>query len=141
MAYAVYGDLPAPSQRSVSLWSAKWYAEIACRRDIYKLYRDRFDKYGLCDHLEADGVTPYVVPIRVKDGDAQTIVNALQQNGVECGIRQFDMKRFFVEPDFQPCVVLPINSTLGVQGADQIADTVDAIVRRTHTSVYAGRAP
>lgn len=128
MLYAVYGDTCKPSLRSVGLWERKWRDEERERNKIYAFYHARFARLGLCDHLEQDGVTPYAVPLRVRDGDTGKLAASLTAAGFESGVRMFDLNRFFVEPDFKPCVIVPAHSGLGLVGAEKVATIVESVL-------------
>jgi hypothetical protein len=128
MAYAVYGDLCKPRPRSVALWERKWQEERAARQDIYALYRRRFARLGICDHLEEQDVVPYAVPLLVRKDDAAKLAETLSAAGFESGVRMFDTARFFIEPSFSPCVIVPVHAGLGLNGAEKIATIVERVL-------------
>lgn len=111
-AYALYPDAAWPAQRGVRLWEAGWRTEIDRRRERYRAFRAAFDRIGICDHLEPEGVVPWVIPIKVDDARAARLLAALRDARVESGIYHFDMNRFLIEPDFQPCVTIPCHGAL-----------------------------
>ncbi len=124
MAYARYGDLTVASPSAVNLWVSKRDAEIAARRQNFYLLREKVDKFGICDHLETEGVTPYAVPLHVQEGKAASLVADLRKHGVLSGIYHFDFARCVFEPDFRRCVLVPIHSGMSGRGMEIILDAV-----------------
>jgi hypothetical protein len=118
MAYSRYAHQTAPGVRAVALWLAKEAKELQARRDNYRLLRNRVDNWGICDHLEADGVVPYAVPLAVDPARAPTLVQRILEAGVEAGIRRFDYARCVFEPDYRPSVLVPIHSQMTGRGMD-----------------------
>ena len=118
MAYARYGDQTAPGMRAISLWLGKKADEIERRRKNYALVRRETSNWGLCDHLEEDGIVPYAVPLAVSSEKAAKLVSQLRQAGIESGIRRFDHARCIFEPDYRECVLVPIHSQMTDKGMD-----------------------
>jgi hypothetical protein len=125
MAYARYGEQFAASPGAINLWLSKRDSEIAARRENYRLLRERADKFGICDHLETEDVTPYAVPLRVKKGKAESLVAELQKRRVTSGIYHFDFARCIFEPDFKRCVLVPIHSGMSGRGMELVIDAVE----------------
>jgi|ERR1700722_1962716 hypothetical protein len=124
MIYARYGDQLLASPRAVALWSAKRKAEIAVRIANYRDLRRELDRFGLCDHLEVDGVAPYAVPLAVRGDSAANIVSELRRQAVTAGQYQFDFARCVFEPDFRPVVLVPIHSGMLGRGMDLLTSSV-----------------
>ena len=124
MLFAAYGDSPIPSSAAVRLWLSKKPGELAARRANYRLILDATKSTGLCDGLEADGVTPFVVPLMVPEARVPAVVEALAGIGVRTGSYVFDANRFLIEPDFKKCVPLPCHS--GVT-AEDVARMIAAV--------------
>jgi hypothetical protein len=127
MAYSLYGDQLAPGARAVRLWEDKWPMERTARLANYALLRERADAKGLCDHLEPTDVVPYAVPLAVSEPHASKLVDALVARGIKAGRYQFDYNRCLFEPDFRPCVLVPIHSGMTGDGMERLLDTVKAI--------------
>jgi len=124
MFYAAYGDSPLASSRSIRLWEAKRESELAARRENYRLIREAAAPLGLCDGLEADGVTPFIVPLFVPEPRVEAAVSALAELGVRTGSYFFDVARFSPEPDFKRCVPIPCH---GAVSADDVGRMVAAV--------------
>jgi len=112
MAYALYGDALKPSALAVRLLKAKLDTEIAIRQKRYLKFRAATADLGLCDHLENEGITPYVIPTRVKSERQGSLIAALAKAGIESGIYQFDMNRNLLDPKFENCVLIPCHGEI-----------------------------
>ncbi len=128
MAYARYGDQTLPGARAVALWQRKKVYEIQSRRDNYALLRRETDRWGICDHLEADGVSPYVVPLTIESGKAGTVVARLRENAIAADMRSFDFARCSFEPDYRKCVVVPIHSGMTGRGMDRLVTCLKGVL-------------
>jgi len=104
MSYALYDESFRASPRAVQIVRARLDDELAIRRAHYQRCRAVCAPLGLCDHLEADGIYPYVIPLMLPDNKKQPLVDALRAAGYATGMYRFDVRRFALEPDFQPCV-------------------------------------
>lgn len=120
MAYSRYGGQPAPGRLAVNLWMTKKDEELAARRRNYALLRREAEHLGICDHLEADGVVPYTVPLAIDAAKAGALIARLRELGVDAGIRQFDYARCVFEPDWRPNVVVPIHSQMEGGGMERL---------------------
>lgn len=107
MSYALYGDALKPSALAARLLKAKLDIEVAIRQKRYREFRAATDDWGFCDHLENEGVTPYVIPIRVKSERQESLIAALAKAGIESGIYQFDVNRNLLDPKFENCILIP----------------------------------
>jgi hypothetical protein len=125
MAYSRYGQQHVAGPHALALWLAKRDNELAARRANYQLLRSRADRFGICDHLECDGVAPYAVPLVVRDGTARSLIEYLQGRGIRTGIYQFDFARCVFSPDFQPCVLVPIHSGMVGEGMSRLIEGID----------------
>jgi hypothetical protein len=128
MAYARYGDQTAPGMRAISLWLSKKKDEMEQRRKNYALLRNETGKWGLCDHLEEDGIVPYAVPLAVSSGKAVALVTQLRQAGIQSGIRHFDYARCIFEPDYHECVLVPIHSQMTGKGMDILLSCLQQVL-------------
>jgi hypothetical protein len=125
MAYARYGEQVVAGTRALDLWLWKRDAEIESRRKNYQLLRTSTDRFGICDHLEAENVTPYAVPLYVKEERAEPLVSELLKRGVTTGIYHFDFARCVFEPDFRRCVLVPIHSGMTGRGMELLVDAIE----------------
>ena len=128
MAYARYGDQVLPGARAVALWQRKRAYEIKARCDHYALLRRETDRFGICDHLEADGVAPYAVPLAVDPNKATAVVAKLRDKSIAADIRSFDFERCSFESDYRKCVVVPIHSGMAGKGMDCLVSCLKGIL-------------
>lgn len=128
MLYSVYGDVVLPRKRSISLLESKSEFEVARRKEIYSNYYQEFQSLGLVEHLERDNICPYVVPLRVKNSQASLLIRRLNEIGVESCVRRFDVNRFFIEPNFVDCVLLPVHSGISPDLEGRIIGAVRSVV-------------
>jgi len=128
MAYARYGDQTLPGARAVALWQRKKVQEIQSRRDNYALLRRETDRWGICDHLEADGVTPYVVPLMIASDKAGTIVARLREKKIASDVRSFNIARCSFEPDYRKCVVVPIHCGMTGEGMERLITCLKGVL-------------
>jgi hypothetical protein len=124
MAYARYGDQPMAGRRARALWWHKRDAELAARRDNYRQLRVATDRFGICDHLETEDVVPYAVPLAINGERAVKLVNALNARGIKAGVYRFDFARCVFEPDYRPCVLIPIHAGMAGEGMDLTIETI-----------------
>jgi len=124
MAYARYGEQVAAGSRALGLWLSKRDAEMEARRVNFRLLRATADRFGICGHLEVENVTPYAVPLYVKEERAGLLVSELQKRGVASGIYHFDFARCVFEPDFRRCVLVPIHSRMTGRGMELVVDAI-----------------
>jgi hypothetical protein len=128
MAYARYGDQILPGARAMALWQRKKAQEITSRRDNYALLRRETDRWGICDHLETDGVAPYAVPLAIDSSKAGAVVTKLRENSIAADMRNFDFARFSFEPDYRKCVVVPIHSGMTDRGMDRLVSCLKGVL-------------
>jgi hypothetical protein len=128
MAYARYGDQILPGARAVALWQRKRKREIQARCDNYALLRRETGHLGICDHLETDGVAPYVVPLAIDSSKAAAVVAKLRENSIAADIRSFDFARCSFEPDYRKCVVAPIHSGMTDKGMDCLVSCLKGVL-------------
>ncbi|MDP3994134.1 MAG: DegT/DnrJ/EryC1/StrS family aminotransferase [bacterium] len=124
MSYALYGQALKPGAAAVRLLKAKLEAEINLRQKRYQEFRRATDSSGLCDRLEKDGVTPYVIPIRVRLDRQESVVSALAVAGIESGIYQFDANRNLLAPNYISTVWIPCHGGISENAFAQIIEIV-----------------
>lgn len=130
MAYARYGDQSLAGSRAIALWLKKREMEIEARRENYALLRRHIASFGICDHLEPDGVVPYAVPLAISRGKVTAVINALHEQGIDATLRRFDFARCMFEPDYRECVLVPIHSQMTGQGMEKLIAGLTAALTR-----------
>src|SRR3989344_6939664 len=63
MSYALYGDALRASRLAEDLLKRKIEDEVKIRQKRYRYFLSQTRNLGICDHLEKEGITPYVIPI------------------------------------------------------------------------------
>ena len=126
MSYSLYGDALKASWPARHLLSAKINSEIGSRQKRYRHFLENTGQLGICDHLEKEGVTPYIIPIRCPENKNKKVVETLRDRGVITGSYHFDINRNMLSPNFVPCVWIPCHS--GISDGD-FSDLTDSIVK------------
>jgi dTDP-4-amino-4,6-dideoxygalactose transaminase len=129
MAFSRYDDQVLASKKAIGLWQEKRDHEFAVRKENYRILRGALDRYGICDHLESEGVTPYAVPLALSSDVAPAVVEKLRERGVEAGIYRFDFNRLVFAPRFEPCVLVPIHSHMSGRGMDIVISTLTDMIK------------
>jgi len=124
MSYSLYSDAIKPSRLAKSLLRFKLEKEINVRQKRYYNFFDQTKDLGICDHLEKEGITPYVIPIRCSESKNKTLVRALHDKGIMTGLYYFDMNRNLLAPKFEQCVWIPCHSGISDKDFSEIIDTV-----------------
>ncbi len=96
---------------------------IARRRENYARLCREFADTPFFSNLESN-VVPYVVPLFGPDAFLARLAAALTRRGWESGIYRFDAARNVFEPDFVPCVPLPIHQGLEPEAVDALIETI-----------------
>jgi len=110
MNYAIYYRQPIPGNWGIRLWRKAKKKELKARRENYLFLRNETKRWGLCDHLEESGITPYAVPLAVPRQKAAKVIQELNDANIWAGLHRFDIARCMFEPDYQKCVLVPIHS-------------------------------
>lgn len=110
MSYAVYGEALKPGWLAQALLARKIAEEISLRQKRYHYFLKQTDNLGVCDHLEREGITPYVIPIRCAERQTEEVVKNLRGRGIETGVYQFDINRNLLNPRFVKTVWIPCHS-------------------------------
>jgi hypothetical protein len=110
MNYAIYYRQPIPGNCGIRLWKKAKKKELKARRENYSFLRNETKRWGLCDHLEESGITPYAVPLAVPRQKTAKIIHELNDANIWAGLHRFDIARCMFEPDYQKCVLVPIHS-------------------------------
>jgi len=124
MTYAIYYRQPIPGNLGIRLWNKAKKKELKVRRENYSLLRDETIRWGLCDYLEENGITPYAVPLDVPRQKAEKIIQELNNANIWAGLRRFDVARCMFEPDYQKCVLVPIHSGMTGTPMRKMLDTL-----------------
>lgn len=124
MSYALYDAGFKPLKKAESLAKKKVDYEIFIRDKHFKHFRERTDKFGICDHLEKEDVSPYMIPILVSDSKRDKLVGKLRERGFGTKVHRFDVNRYFIEPDFQPCIPIFCHSGISESKFDEQIDIV-----------------
>lgn len=122
--YALYGEALKPSRLARNLLFSKIDKEVQLRRKRYSYFLERTNHLGICDHLEKDGITPYVIPIYSRDLNNENIIKKLHERGVITGLYRFDINRNMLSPKFVPCVWVPCHSRI----SDNIFSDITEII-------------
>ncbi len=105
--YAFYGRALRPSNAAVRLLEAKLGNEIDARRKRYQHFLGEVGASGIVNHLEKEGIVPYVIPILCPESKNKEIVDALRSMGIMTGVYNFDINRNMLSPKFVPCILIP----------------------------------
>jgi len=128
MSYGLYNESYKPTSQSVNVALQKIEKEIETREKYYSYFREKVDKFGVCDHLERSDVYPYVIPIKVKSKHEDKIIKKLRSFGFCTGSFNFDMNRFYIEPKFESCICIFCHSGLKNAAFDQQLDIVLSVI-------------
>ena len=102
--------------------------EIAIRQKRYQYFLQQVGDIGICDHLEKDGITPYIVPIYCPESKNEKIINALKEIGIETGLYHFDVNRNLLSPKFIQCIRIPCHSGI----SDDKFNVMTELIRKCH---------
>jgi dTDP-4-amino-4,6-dideoxygalactose transaminase len=124
MSYSLYDVGFKPLKKAEKIAKNKIDYEIYIRNKYYKYFRERTDKFGICEHLEDDNVFPYMIPIIVSDNLREKLIIQLQEKGFMTKTLHFDIKRFFIEPDFRKCIPIFCHSGISETKFDEQVEIV-----------------
>jgi hypothetical protein len=100
------------------------------RRQNYLSLLDEFKDTSYFEGLERDGVCPYIAPLFASIEIQKSIVSSLQAQGIATGIYNFDRKRNHFDPEFVPCVWIPIHQGLDDRTTEIIHNTLRAAQKK-----------
>jgi hypothetical protein len=126
MSYSLY-----PSATSLGAAAAKklertdFKREVQIRKSFYTSLRVCAGRHGLCDHLEEEGVVPYIVPLKGDLNKLEKLQNLLSSRGVPSAFLHFDVARNLLSPRFVKCLCLPCDSSNIVRHGTSILDTIE----------------
>jgi len=124
MSYALYPEALKPRGLATRLFYAKIDDEIKSRQMHYQYFRSKVAHLGICDHLEADGVIPFVIPIRCQEAKNKTLISSLREKGIITGLYHFDINRNLLSPNFVQCVWIPCHGGIPDKIFEMITETV-----------------
>ncbi len=127
MSYALYGNALKPSCLAKNLLKIKIKNEIEIRQKRYLYFWEQTKNLGICDHLEKEGITPYVIPIRCPESKSDALVGALKEKGITTGIYRFDINRNLLAPQFVPVVWIPCHGGI----SDNEFEAITSLVLKT----------
>lgn len=129
MSYAIYGQALKPSRLAVNLLKLKLENEIKIRQKRYEYFLKQTKNLGICDHLERQGITPYVIPIRPPEAKIKSLIIALRNKSVNTGQYFFDINRNLLSPRYVPVVWLPCHHGITDKIFSDITDEVIKIIK------------
>lgn len=106
---------------------------IARRRANYARLRREFADTPFFEGLEAD-VIPFVAPLFGPPEFMTRLAARLSRDGWESGVYRFDAARNVFEPDYVPCVPLPVHQGLTDADLDRLVEAI-----RTEWRLYDGK--
>lgn len=124
MSYAIYGQALKPGRLAGNLLKTKIKNEIDIRQKRYGYFLEQTKNLGICDHLEKEGITPYIIPVRCPESKNEALVRALRQKGIMTGIYHFDINRNLLAPRFAPVVWMPCHGGLTDEQFNEITKLV-----------------
>lgn len=126
MSYSVYGDALKPTTLAKRLLKKKIASEIYLRRQRYQYFINEVKNLGICEHLELDNITPYIIPIICPPGYESAILGLLRDMDVVTGEYQFDVNRNLLNPHFKKCIWVPCHSGI----SDQIFYSMTSAIKK-----------
>lgn len=126
MSYAIYSQALKPGRLAVNLFESKLKGEIEVRQKRYNFFLKKTENLGIGDHLERQGITPYVIPILAPAEKIKSLITALKNKGVNTGRYHFDINRNLLSPSYVPVVWLPCHRGI----TDEVfSDLTEAVIK------------
>ncbi|MBI4283292.1 MAG: DegT/DnrJ/EryC1/StrS family aminotransferase [Chloroflexi bacterium] len=94
------------------------------RAENYRLLRHLCRNTAYFDHLELDGVSPYVLPLYAPEDTLHEIVERLRGKGYFSGVYHFDMNRNIFAPNFQRCAWIPVHQGVSTSQMEEICELI-----------------
>lgn len=129
MSYAVYGQALKPGRSAVNLLKLKLEEEIKTRQRRYGYFLKQTENLGVTNHLEREGVTPFVIPLRPAEAKIDVLVSALRNKGILTGRYHFDLNRNLLSPRYAPVVWLPCHRGISDEVFSELTETVIKTIR------------
>jgi hypothetical protein len=125
MTYGVYDRALAIDPHASAVIGRELRDNALDRRDeIRDRYLTALGDLGCFPAADAADVTPYVLPVLGPRSALERLASRLRDRGVRTGVYHFDVRRNHLEPDFRPCVWLPVHPGVTEQRQAVIADEV-----------------
>lgn len=124
MSYSFYEEAFKPSRLAKKLFTNKIDREVDIRQRRYQYFLSQTSSLGICDHLEKDGVTPYIIPIYCSEDKNGKIIRALAKMGVETGLYHFDINRNLLSPKFVRCIRIPCHGGISDSKFNTIVELI-----------------
>lgn len=96
---------------------------LARRRENYGRLRKEFSDAPFFETLE-EGVVPFAAPLFGPAEFLPRLAARLRADGWDAGVYRFDAARDLFEPNFVPCVPLPVGQDLGAARMDGLIESV-----------------
>ncbi|NCP17217.1 hypothetical protein CO134_02600 [Candidatus Kuenenbacteria bacterium CG_4_9_14_3_um_filter_39_14] len=122
--YALYGQALKTSCFARRLLKQKIEQEISLRQKRYQYFLQETESLGICQHLEREGVTPYVIPIIPKESRMPYLLKDLISQGIKTGIYHFDLNRNLLAPKFVKSIWIPCHRDISDQQFEGIISTI-----------------
>lgn len=129
MSYSLYGDALKPGFLAERLLLAKIEPEINLRQRRYQYFLEKMKDFGICDHLEKEGITPYIIPIRCLKDKEEEILKILEKINIKTGTYYFDIARNMLAPNFVPCVWVPCHGGISDGLFSEMTNLIAKIIK------------
>jgi len=126
MIYAIYDEALKPGRLASKLLYNGLNGEIKLRQERYRTFINKTYHLGICDHLEKEGITPYVIPIICEEAKGEKLIRTLADAGIMTGFRYFDINRNLLEPNYQKSIIIPCHG--GITD-DQFSNMIEIIIK------------
>jgi hypothetical protein len=125
MSYGIYDQALALDPRAAAVVGDELRAGALDGRDaIRDLYMTALGDLRCLPATDDAEVTPYVLPVLGERAALERLAARLREVGVRTGVYHFDVRRNHLEPDFHPCVWLPVHPAVSEQRQIEITDQV-----------------
>lgn len=124
MTFALYGQALKGGFLGEGLVTRNLDREIDLRQKRFQYFLEKTKHLGICEHLPTKGVTPYVIPIIPQSSRIERVVQGLLDHKIKTAIYQFDVNRNMLDPNFVPCVWVPVHGGMSDNQFDLIIETV-----------------
>lgn len=122
MFYSLYHRSYKSSSWAKGLLVRKIDNEIQARKKNYHYLINELKDYTFVEDLDLD-VVPFAVPLLIKKR-RDKIVEKIREANIECGEYFFDVNRLVINPKFEKCVLVPLNSNMSLDNMDVIVSSV-----------------
>jgi dTDP-4-amino-4,6-dideoxygalactose transaminase len=127
MSYAIYGQALKSGCSARQLLNSRLDQEIQVRQQRYQYFLKQTESLGICDHLDKQDITPYVIPIHCSENKRDKLLTALADKHIQTGLYHFDFNRNLLKPDFRPCIWIPCQAAM----SDKLFSDLTQLVIKT----------